>query len=61
MTTKFNLLLIALALVTLTSCKNSPSTTTDIGTFKVAILYPNGIDMDYYEKNTYAHGSRILR
>ena len=52
-----NFLLISVALVSLTHCKTSQpkhSSATEIGMFKVAILYPNGddktFDMDYYEK-----------
>jgi uncharacterized protein (TIGR02118 family) len=57
MATKTNFLLLIFALTGLLSCKTSQpkhSSATEIGTFKVAILYPNGedktFDMDYYEK-----------
>lgn len=57
MATKINLFLLILALTGLVSCKTSQqkhSSATEIGTFKVEILYPNGddktFDMDYYEK-----------
>ena len=56
MATKINFFLLICALG-LVSCKTSQlkhSPATEIGTFKVAILYPNGddktFDMDYYEK-----------
>ena len=48
---------LVISFIGLLSCKTSqlkPSSTIDIGTFKVAVLYPNGedktFDMDYYEK-----------
>ena len=57
MATKTNFLLLIFAVTGLLSCKTSQpkhSSATEIGTFKVAILYPNGedktFDMDYYEK-----------
>ena len=57
MVTKINFFLLMFALTGLISCKTSQlkhSSTTEIGMFKVAILYPNGedktFDMDYYEK-----------
>ncbi|HEV8507666.1 MAG TPA: EthD family reductase [Chitinophagaceae bacterium] len=57
MTTKINFLLLIFALIGFASCKTSQpkhSSTTEIGMFKVAVLYPNGddktFDMDYYEK-----------
>jgi uncharacterized protein (TIGR02118 family) len=57
MATKINSFLLIFALTGLVSCKTSQlkqSSATEIGTFKVAILYPNGedktFDMDYYEK-----------
>jgi uncharacterized protein (TIGR02118 family) len=52
-----SLVSLVFALAFLTSCKTSQqkqSSSTEIGTFKVTILYPNGedktFDMDYYEK-----------
>lgn len=57
MATKINFFLLIFALTGLASCKTSQlkhSSATEIGMFKVAILYPNGedktFDMDYYEK-----------
>ena len=57
MATKINFFLLILAFTAFTNCKTSQmkqSTVTEIGTFKVTILYPNGedktFDMDYYEK-----------
>ena len=57
MTTKKNFFLLIFAFTGLLSCKTSQqkhSSTTEIGMFKVAILYPGGedktFDMDYYEK-----------
>jgi len=57
MTTKTNIFLLIFAFTGLLSCKTSQpkhSSTTEIGMYKVAILYPNGedktFDMDYYEK-----------
>jgi uncharacterized protein (TIGR02118 family) len=57
MATKINFSLLIFVLTGLVSCKTSQlkhSSTTEIGMFKVAILYPNGedktFDMDYYEK-----------
>jgi uncharacterized protein (TIGR02118 family) len=57
MATKINFFLLIFAFTGFTSCKTSQpkqSSTTEIGTFKVSILYPNGedktFDMDYYEK-----------
>ena len=54
---KLKLFSLLFAFVGLLSCKTSQpkqSSTTEIGMFKVAILYPNGedktFDMDYYEK-----------
>lgn len=54
MNTKLNLLLTALVLISLAGCKNGPPYSTEVGTFKVTILYPAGedntFDMVYYEK-----------
>src|SRR3954467_6738037 len=57
MATKINFFLLIFALTGLISCKTGQqkhSSTTEIGTLKVAILYPNGedktFDMNYYEK-----------
>lgn len=57
MAAKTNFLLLIFALTGFVSCKTShmeQSSTTVIGMFRVAILYPNGddktFDMDYYEK-----------
>lgn len=57
MATKTSFLLLIFALASLASCKTSQgkhSSATEVGMFKVAILYPNGdgktFDMDYYEK-----------
>ena len=57
MATKLHYLSLIFAFLGLTSCKSSQpkhSSTPQTGTFKVAILYPNGedktFDMDYYEK-----------
>jgi len=57
MTTKITLFLLILAFTGLISCKTSQlqrSSKTEVGMFKVAVLYPNGddktFDMDYYEK-----------
>lgn len=54
MNTKLKILLTTLVLLSLTGCKNRPQYSTEIGTFKVAILYPAGegktFDMVYYEK-----------
>jgi len=57
MPTKRNLLLIIFAIIALVNCKTTQpkqSSTTEVGKFKVAILYPNGddktFDFDYYEK-----------
>jgi uncharacterized protein (TIGR02118 family) len=57
MATKINFFLLIFAFAALTSCKTSQmkqSPTTEVGMFKVTILYPNGedktFDMDYYEK-----------
>lgn len=57
MITKMRSLLIVLTLIGLTSCKTSQlnnASGLEIGTIKVAILYPNGedatFDMDYYEE-----------
>ena len=57
MAAKKNLFLLIFALTGFVSCKTSQlkqSSTTEIGMFRVAILYPNGddktFDMDYYEK-----------
>jgi uncharacterized protein (TIGR02118 family) len=57
MTTKINFFSIIFAIIGLMSCKTSQlkhSSTTEIGMFKVEILYPNGedktFDMEYYEK-----------
>ena len=54
---KLKFFLLIFAFISLLSCKTSQlkhSSATEIGTFKVAILYPNGddktFDMDYYEK-----------
>lgn len=58
MATKINFCLLIFALTGLVSCKTSQlkhSSATEVGMFKVTILYPNGdgktFDMDYYEKN----------
>jgi len=57
MTTKIILCSLIFVFTGFISCKTSQlkhSSTTEIGMFKVAILYPNGedktFDMDYYEK-----------
>lgn len=57
MPTKLYFFLLVFAFTGLTSCKTSQmknSATTETGTFKVSILYPNGedktFDIDYYEK-----------
>lgn len=57
MSTKRNVFLIIFALIALVNCKTTQmkqSSTTEVGKFKVAILYPNGddktFDFDYYEK-----------
>ena len=57
MATKINFFLLIFAITGLISCKTSQlkqASTTEIGMFKVAILYPNGddktFDMEYYEK-----------
>ena len=57
MPTKINLILLIFAFTGFTNCKTSQlkhASTTEIGMFKVTILYPNGedktFDMDYYEK-----------
>ncbi len=57
MTTKTNIFQLIFAFTVFISCKTSQmkhASTTEIGLFKVAILYPNGegktFDMDYYEK-----------
>lgn len=57
MTTKTILFSLILAVAVLASCKTSQlnqSPATEIGLFKITILYPNGddktFDMDYYEK-----------
>src|SRR6476620_7090029 len=57
MATKISFFSLILAFTSLISCKTSQmkhSSTTEIGMFKVAILYPSGedktFDMDYYEK-----------
>lgn len=57
MATKVNFLFLIVAVTAVLSCKTSQlkhSPATEIGTFKVAILYPTGedktFDMDYYEK-----------
>jgi len=57
MATKIKLFLLIFALAGFAGCKTSqgkPSSATEVGMFKVAILYPNGedktFDMDYYEK-----------
>ena len=57
MAIKINFFSLILALAGLISCRTSQlnhSPATEIGMFKVAILYPNGedktFDMDYYEK-----------
>ena len=54
---KINFFLLTLALTGILACKTSQmkhSSTTEVGMFKVAILYPGGddktFDMDYYEK-----------
>lgn len=58
MITKITFLSLTLALMVFASCKTSqlkPSSATEIGMFKVAVLYPGGedktFDMDYYENN----------
>lgn len=55
--TKTNFFLLLFAITVLLSCKSSQlnqSAATQVGLFKVSILYPNGedktFDMDYYEK-----------
>jgi len=57
MTSKINYFSLIFTFTALISCKTSQlkhSSATEIGMFKVAILYPNGedktFDMDYYEK-----------
>ena len=57
MASKINFFLLIFALTGFISCKTNQlkhSSATEIGTFKVSILYPNGedktFDMDYYEK-----------
>ena len=57
MATKIKIFSLIFALTGLVSCKTSQlkhSPATEVGMFKVAILYPNGedktFDMDYYEK-----------
>ena len=54
MTNRISYFLLIVAFTTLTSCKTSQQSSPTVGTFKVAILYPNGedknFDMDYYEK-----------
>jgi uncharacterized protein (TIGR02118 family) len=57
MITKINFFSLIFAFIGLISCKTSQlkhSPTPETGTFRVAILYPNGedktFDMDYYEK-----------
>jgi uncharacterized protein (TIGR02118 family) len=57
MITKINFFLLLCAFTGLTNCKTSQlqhASTTEIGMFKVSILYPVGedktFDMDYYEK-----------
>ena len=57
MTTRICSILLIVAITAVASCKTSQpkqSSTTEVGTFKVAILYPSGddknFDMDYYEK-----------
>src|SRR5689334_10950757 len=57
MATKIIFFLLIFAFTGFTSCKTTQlqqNATTEIGMFKVAILYPNGddktFDMDYYEK-----------
>lgn len=57
MAIKISFVSLLFTLIGLVSCKTSQlkhSSTTDIGMFKVTILYPNGddktFDMDYYEK-----------
>ena len=57
MTSKINFFSLLFAFTALISCKTSQlkhSFTSEIGMFKVTILYPNGedktFDMDYYEK-----------
>src|SRR6185503_9396582 len=57
MATKITFFSLILAFTALISCKTSQlkhSSRTEIGMFKVAILYPNGedktFDMEYYEK-----------
>ena len=57
MTGKINFFSLIFVFTALISCKTSQmkhSSTTEIGMFKVAILYPSGedktFDMDYYEK-----------
>ncbi|GAB2768939.1 hypothetical protein GCM10027275_09490 [Rhabdobacter roseus] len=57
MKTKTTFFLLIVAVMGMASCKTSQPTqasTTEIGMYRVAILYPNGedktFDMDYYEK-----------
>ncbi|MBO9201951.1 MULTISPECIES: EthD family reductase [Niastella] len=57
MATKIQSLLLISIIAALTGCKTSqlkPSAATEVGMFKVTILYANGedktFDMDYYEK-----------
>jgi uncharacterized protein (TIGR02118 family) len=57
MATKLSFFLLIFAFTSFTSCKTSQlkqASATEIGMFKVTILYPNGedktFDMDYYEK-----------
>lgn len=53
-TTFFLLLFAVTGFVSCKTSQNKSASTTPLGTFKVAILYPNGdgktFDMDYYEK-----------
>lgn len=67
MATKINFFLLIFALTGLISCKTSQlkhSSTTEIGMFRVAILYPNGedktFDMGYYEKKHMPMVARFL-
>ena len=57
MATKTNFFLLIFVLTAFAGSKNrqmKQASTTEVGTFRVAILYPNGddktFDMDYYEK-----------
>jgi uncharacterized protein (TIGR02118 family) len=66
MMSKINFLLPIFAFIGFISCKTSQSnhSSPETGTFKVAILYPNGedktFDMDYYEKKHMPMVARFL-